>query len=112
MEVFIFANPVTLQIVLSHFGDVNLTKVGKKSNAAAVEDLTGIKNYEARKEQISEMISKIHLVLLMNSKEDWRIYQLILMMCLALTFLLSWKDSKVAILVGLTRLTILENSNF
>ena len=60
MEVFIFANPVTLQIVLSHFGDVNLTKVGKKSNAAAVEDLTGIKNYEARKEQISEMISKIH----------------------------------------------------
>ena len=48
----------------------------------------------------------------MNSKEDWRIYKLILMMCLALTFLLSWKDSKVAILVGLTRLTILENSNF
>ena len=45
---------------MSHFGDVNLTKAGKKSNAAAVEDLTGIKNYEARKEQISEMISKIH----------------------------------------------------
>ena len=43
-EVFIFANPVTLQIVLSHFGDVSLTKVAKKSNADAVEKLTGIKH--------------------------------------------------------------------
>ena len=46
-KVFIFANPVTLQIVLSHFGDVLLTKVSKKSNADVVESLTGIKNYDA-----------------------------------------------------------------
>lgn len=59
-EVFIFANPVTLQIVLSHFGDVTLTKIGKKSNADVVEQLTGIKDYDATKEQIDEMIDKIH----------------------------------------------------
>ena len=59
-NVFIFANPVTLQIVLSHFGDVALTKVSKKSNADIVEKLTGIKDYEASQEQIAEMIGKIH----------------------------------------------------
>ena len=59
-NVFIFANPVTLQIVLSHFGDVSLNKVSKKSNAEAVERLTGIVNYDAAQEQINEMIEKIH----------------------------------------------------
>ena len=60
MKVFIFANPVTLQIVLSHFGDVSLNKVSKKDNAEAVERLTGIKNYAATKEQIESMIRAIH----------------------------------------------------
>ena len=36
MQVFIFVNPVTLQIVLSHYGEVSITNVGKKSNAALV----------------------------------------------------------------------------
>lgn len=58
-DVFIFANPVTLQIVLSHFGDVNLTKVSKKSNADIVKKLTGIENYDASEEQIKEMIGKV-----------------------------------------------------
>ena len=58
-EVFIYVNPVTLQIVLSHFGKVCLTKVGKKSNAPIVEKLTGIKNYDGKTEQISELVSKI-----------------------------------------------------
>lgn len=67
-KVFIYANPVTLQIVLSHFGDVLLTKVSKKSNADAVENLTGIKNYDASQEQINEMIEKIHY----RSMEDFK----------------------------------------
>lgn len=58
-EVFIYVNPVTLQIVLSHFGEVHLTKVGKKSNAFEVERLTGIKNYSAREEQIKQMMDMI-----------------------------------------------------
>ena len=60
IEVFIFANPVTLQIVLSHFGEVYLTRVGKKSNAEIVERLTGIKDYDAKQEQIEEMVNKIY----------------------------------------------------
>ena len=67
-KVFIFANPVTLQIVLSHFGDILLTKVSKKSNADVVESLTGIKNYDASQEQINEMIGKIHY----KSMEDFK----------------------------------------
>lgn len=60
LKVFIFANPVTLQIVLSHFGEVELTNSGKKTNAPVVESLTGIKNYAAKDEQIKEMIGMIH----------------------------------------------------
>ena len=60
MEVFIFANPVTLQIVLSHFDDVSLTKVSKKANSVIVEKLTGIKNYDAKQERIDVMIKQIH----------------------------------------------------
>ena len=59
MQVFIFVNPVTLQIVLSHYGEVSITNVGKKSNAALVESLTGIKNYDAKMEQINELINNI-----------------------------------------------------
>ena len=68
-KVFIFSNPVTLQIVLSHFGDVCLTKVSKKANAVAVEKLTGIKNYDAKQEQIDEMIGKIHYSSMKEFKE-------------------------------------------
>ena len=59
MKVFIFANPVTLQIVLSHFGDVNLTSSGKKTNASIVKALTGISNYDAKEDQIRKMINSI-----------------------------------------------------
>ena len=59
LKVFIFANPVTLQIVLSHFGEVKLTNSGKKTNAQFVESLTGIKNYTAKEGQIKKMISMI-----------------------------------------------------
>ena len=59
MQVFIFANPVTLQIVLSHFGEVSIISVGKKSNAILVESLTGIQSYDAKTEQINELIGNI-----------------------------------------------------
>ena len=60
IKVFIFANPVTLQIVLSHFGEAKITKSGKKSNADIIEQLVGIKDYDAKSEQINEMINKVH----------------------------------------------------
>ncbi|MBR1581694.1 MAG: hypothetical protein IJ656_01545 [Bacilli bacterium] len=60
LEVFIYSNPVTLQIILSHFGEVKLKNVGKKTNAKIVEQLTGIKNYSAKNEQIDQLINKIN----------------------------------------------------
>ncbi len=68
MKVFIFANPVTLQIVLSHFGEVCLSKVAKNSNAEIVEELTGIVGYKASVEQVNEIIGKIHF----NSLDDFK----------------------------------------
>ena len=69
LKTFIFVNPVTLQIVLSHFGDVYLTSSGKKTNSSTVEALTGIKNYAAKDEQIKKMIELIHYDSLPSFKE-------------------------------------------
>ena len=58
-KLIMFANPCTMQIILSHFGEVSLTKQGKKTNAAEIERLTGIKNYDAHEEQIRKLCSMI-----------------------------------------------------
>ncbi len=60
LNVIIFANPVTLQIVLSHYGDVSLTSSAKRTNSPIVKALTGIDNYDAKEEQIKEMIDGIY----------------------------------------------------
>ncbi|HOO67915.1 MAG TPA: hypothetical protein PLC53_00930 [Bacilli bacterium] len=59
-KLIIFANPVTLLIVLSHFSKVSSLKVSKTSNAQIVEDLTGVKNYKAKEEQIKKIMKKIN----------------------------------------------------
>lgn len=69
MSVFMFVNPVTLQVVLSHFGDVHITNVGKKSNCLLVEELTGIQNYDAKEDQIEKMIGKINFQSMDSFKE-------------------------------------------
>lgn len=58
-RLFIFSNPVTLQIVLSHFGKVEIKEKGKAENAPEVKRLTGIDNYKAREDQLIEISSKI-----------------------------------------------------
>ena len=58
-KLVIFANPCTMQIILSHFGDVSLKKQGKKTNAAEIEKWTGVKDYDAHEDQIKEICSKI-----------------------------------------------------
>ena len=58
-KLVMFANPCTMQIILSHFGDVSLKNQGKKTNAAEIEKWTGVKDYDAHKEQIKEICSKI-----------------------------------------------------
>ncbi len=58
-KLIIFANPCTMQIVLLHFGDVALRNQGKKTNAAEIERLTGVKHYDAHEEQIKAICNLI-----------------------------------------------------
>lgn len=58
-KIIIFANPCTMQIILSHFKDVSLEKQGKKTNGKIIEECTGVKNYDAHAEQIKEICQKI-----------------------------------------------------
>lgn len=58
-KVVIFANPCTMQIVLSHFGDADLQNQGKKTNGRIIEELTGVANYDAHADQVKELCSKI-----------------------------------------------------
>ncbi len=59
-KVIIFANPCTMQIILSHFGDVSLKTQSKKTNENEIERLTGIKNYRAHEDQIKAISQKIN----------------------------------------------------
>lgn len=59
-KVVVFGNPVTMQIVLSHFASVSLTSKSKVKNQPIIQSLTGISHYQAHDEQINEMISQIN----------------------------------------------------
>lgn len=58
-KIVIFANPCTMQVILLHFGAVELKNQGKKTNSALIEELTGIVDYDAHENQIKELCSKI-----------------------------------------------------
>lgn len=58
--VVVFTSPCTLQIILSHFGDVSLTTQAKKAARPLVESLTGVHEYDAHQDQLKEICSKIH----------------------------------------------------
>ena len=58
-NVIIFTRPCTLQVILSHFGEVNLTTQSKKAAQPDVERLTGVKKYDAHKDQLEEICGKI-----------------------------------------------------
>lgn len=58
-KIIIFANPCTMQIILSHFADINLKNQGKGTNRQLIEQLTGIINYDAHVNQVKELCSKI-----------------------------------------------------
>lgn len=59
-KIVIFANPCTMQIILSHFGDVELKNQGKKTNAETIKKFTGISDYDAHDEQVKELCGKIY----------------------------------------------------
>ncbi|MBO4438719.1 MAG: hypothetical protein J5798_05155 [Spirochaetaceae bacterium] len=63
-KVIIFVNPCTMQVILSHFGDVNLRTQNKKKNNPEIVRLTGLKSdkcYDGCKEHRDFIFSKITL---------------------------------------------------
>ncbi|MCD8205731.1 MAG: RloB domain-containing protein [Clostridia bacterium] len=50
-KIIIFANPCTMQIVLSHFGYVRLRTNDKYVNSGKIKELTGVENYKAGDKQ-------------------------------------------------------------
>ena len=58
-KVILFANPCTMQIMLLHFGDISLKNQGKKTNSAVIDQMTGIRNYDAHEAQITDLCRKI-----------------------------------------------------
>ncbi|MBR2787369.1 MAG: hypothetical protein IKD76_07850 [Clostridia bacterium] len=58
-DIVIFGNPCTMQIILSHFGEIKLTSQSKAINSGFIEKFTGIKNYKATVEQRRELFSNI-----------------------------------------------------
>ena len=58
-KLIMYANPCTMQIILSHFGDVSLKNQGKKTNADIIEKLTGVKGYDAHDYQINDICNQV-----------------------------------------------------
>lgn len=58
-EVIIFANPCTMQILLSHWAQVPLTTAAKKKNAPLIQQYTAIQNYKASTEQRQALMKLI-----------------------------------------------------
>ena len=61
-KVIIFVNPCTMQVILSHFGDVNLRTQNKKKNNSEIVRLTGLKSdkcYDGCKKHRKFICSKI-----------------------------------------------------
>ncbi len=58
-EVVIFANPCTMQIIIKHWTDEVIKSPAKKVNAPLIERYTGVENYKAKAEQISEAMKYI-----------------------------------------------------
>lgn len=54
-----FANPCTMQIILSHFDVVSLKTPSKSANANLIERLTGVKKYVATENQRNSIMKKI-----------------------------------------------------
>ncbi len=68
-KIVIYGNPCTMQIIIEHWGDVVLCSNNKKRNAPVIFDLTGIEEYKGRREQRSELFSKITIENYQEMKE-------------------------------------------
>ena len=59
-KIVLFANPCTMQLILSHFAQVSLTSNQKSINAQKIKQLTGIDEYKATENQRENLMNKIN----------------------------------------------------
>lgn len=59
-KIITFTRPCTLQVILYHFDNVELTTQAKTAARDDVCRLTGIKNYDAHQDQLEDICKKIH----------------------------------------------------
>ncbi len=59
-SVLFYANPCTMQIILSHFKDIRLTTNDKSKNQPLIQKLTTVKNYRATERQRKAIMNKIN----------------------------------------------------
>ena len=59
-KLILWANPCSMQIILSHFGNVALSTQAKKTNAPIIEALTGVKDYDGHEKQVKSICNQIH----------------------------------------------------
>lgn len=59
-KVLFYANPCTMQIILSHFKDIKLKSNQKRENGAIINELTHVKNYSAKKSQRNAIMKKLN----------------------------------------------------
>ena len=58
-EVTIYANPCTMQIIIKHWGNDMISKPRKSANAPLIKEYTGIENYKAKADQLTEIVLHI-----------------------------------------------------
>lgn len=58
-KIILWANPCSMQIILSHFSEVHLINQSKKTNSGIIENLTGVKDYDGHEDQIKAICNKI-----------------------------------------------------
>ena len=58
-DIVFFANPCTMQIILSHFSSVHLTSNSKAKNSPIIKRLTGVEEYQAKSNQRETIMKQI-----------------------------------------------------
>lgn len=59
-DIVFFANPCTMQLVLSHFKNIKLDTNSKEKNSVYIKKLTGVESYRATQKQREEINNKIN----------------------------------------------------
>lgn len=69
-SIVFFANPCTMQIILSHFDKISLKSNSKSDNARLIKKLTGIEEYTATEKQRKKLMNQINHDNYLTMKEN------------------------------------------